>query len=53
MLLGTINRWLRVFGVVLVVEHAKDGDDEPTRLYFQRASRWPLVGSTDSAPQRE
>lgn len=42
-LLGTINRWLRILGFVLVVEIPDSGGPEPIRLGFARASRWPLM----------
>lgn len=40
MKLSSLNRVLRFFGFVLVVE---SGEGEPTLLYFQRAARWPLL----------
>lgn len=42
MSLGALNRMLRRFGFVLVVESPTNDGDEPTKLYFQSARRWPF-----------
>jgi hypothetical protein len=41
--LAGINRVLRWFGVVLVVAFSLPGEPyEPTRFFFNLASKWPL-----------
>lgn len=43
MLLGRLNRIIRRFGFVLVVESPDSASGkEPTKLYFQSARRWPF-----------
>jgi len=37
--LSTINRWLRFFGLVLVVEYESESK-EPTRLWIERYSKY-------------
>lgn len=41
--LGTINGWLRLIGIVLVVEIPDAGGPEPIRFGLQRANRWRIL----------
>lgn len=57
MKLGTINRWLRRIGLVLVVEHPMtDKDREPIKLWIERARtydrrpRTPIPVATSRGP---
>lgn len=44
MKLKTLNKYLRWFGLVLVIG-IPDSDEEPLILFFERARKWPLSES--------